>query len=631
MPSDNTGSTRVTEDFSRKAMHKAPVNIQKKLTVNTPGDLYEQEADRVAEQVMRMPEPGSASPVGDSTPANRTIAGDGPIQCVCAPCSKEHKSGEDKNRPVEPANLCPKCRSQDERLIQTKPITPLARRQESLGVEEGEACIQRKIADGVSPEVPPAISSGIQSLQDGGRPLSRSERGFFEPRIGADFSGVRVHTGSRASQIAKNLNARAFTIGRNVVFGAGQYQSSNNEGKRLMAHELAHVVQQKRHSSPRSGKNNNAQSSFSVDDAPRDYLQLKRNPDVVHNKYHSFYLLAGGKKEVAVQFYYPGSGNSVTVKMASLRKRSMVQDTYSLSNPSKFSPTIIYEDGVTTIFDLDGDQKGDIEVHVTMNALYSVEFLTAGSSPRKPEYRRHKVRETFAIMKWNGVLKTFKVTSGEEKQAWVIRPHPHPHIDFMYYNTVTRKAFIPSEYIIPSNFKGVRSGQTAIKNKDITILDWGKSWNGFNVTGGVLTIGQIDASSVEGMVDSIEREIGAGDCISTLTIIGHGSPGEISIGDGTKRIEGKFIGGGALDSKSEIYDAKMAGLLARLTPLFCTNGKAVLRGCNVGDGRVGREFTQQLANLWRVDVKAHIGTIRGGGYWTTGKWRQTSPTKETIQ
>ncbi|WP_372743341.1 hypothetical protein, partial [Neptunomonas sp.] len=68
---------------------------------------------------------------------------------------------------------------------------------------------------------------------------------------------------------------------------------------------------------------------------------------------------------------------------------------------------------------------------------------------------------------------------------------------------------------------------------------------------------------------------------------------------------------------------------ARLTPKFCDNGKAVLRGCNVGDGKLGESFSQLLANLWQVEVKAHIGTIRGGGYWTTGKWKQAAPADKT--
>ncbi|MDH3976490.1 MAG: DUF4157 domain-containing protein [Deltaproteobacteria bacterium] len=74
--------------------------------------------------------------------------------------------------------------------------------------------------------------------------MPESTRSFFEPRFGADFSGVRVHTDRNASHLARSVNAKAFTKGRDVVFGSGQYSPESPGGKRLLAHELTHVVQQ---------------------------------------------------------------------------------------------------------------------------------------------------------------------------------------------------------------------------------------------------------------------------------------------------------------------------------------------------------------------------------------------------
>jgi hypothetical protein len=74
--------------------------------------------------------------------------------------------------------------------------------------------------------------------------LPESERHFFEPRFGADFSQVRVHADGQAAEAARAVNARAFTLGRDVVFGGGEYQPRSSEGSRLLAHELTHVVQQ---------------------------------------------------------------------------------------------------------------------------------------------------------------------------------------------------------------------------------------------------------------------------------------------------------------------------------------------------------------------------------------------------
>jgi hypothetical protein len=89
----------------------------------------------------------------------------------------------------------------------------------------------------------PAPSAG-EPPPDGGRPLDPSTRLFFEARFGRDFGGVRIHTGVGASQAARSISALAYTVGSNVVFGDGRYDPASHAGQRLLAHELAHVVQQ---------------------------------------------------------------------------------------------------------------------------------------------------------------------------------------------------------------------------------------------------------------------------------------------------------------------------------------------------------------------------------------------------
>lgn len=78
----------------------------------------------------------------------------------------------------------------------------------------------------------------------GGNPLSESEKRFFEPRFGYNLSAVRIHAGAEANQSAKNISALAYTHGNHIVFGANQYQPHTSEGKKLLAHELTHTVQQ---------------------------------------------------------------------------------------------------------------------------------------------------------------------------------------------------------------------------------------------------------------------------------------------------------------------------------------------------------------------------------------------------
>lgn len=134
--------------------------IQTKLAINKPGGEYEQEAERVADHVMRMPEPR--------------------LQSTCACGGRGH-------------------------ICQTEP----------------------------------------HLIQGKGNNMSSTQRDFFEPRFGADFSGVRLHTDNRSAEMADNLGARAFTVGNDIVFGSGMYRPESSDGKHLMAHELAHTIQQK--------------------------------------------------------------------------------------------------------------------------------------------------------------------------------------------------------------------------------------------------------------------------------------------------------------------------------------------------------------------------------------------------
>ena len=184
--------------------------IQGKLIIGKPNDKYEQEADRVADEVMRMPEP-----------------------------QVQRQSEEDE----------------EEEMIQTKPIgdqiTPLIQRQvepeeeeEAEPEKEEEETIQTK-SEEQTPQVTSSLESKINALQGGGQPLSRDTRNFFEPRFGHDFSNVKIHANSNANQLARSINAKAFTKGKDIVFGGGEYSPGSSKGKRLLGHELTHVVQQK--------------------------------------------------------------------------------------------------------------------------------------------------------------------------------------------------------------------------------------------------------------------------------------------------------------------------------------------------------------------------------------------------
>lgn len=110
------------------------------------------------------------------------------------------------------------------------------------GCKQNQMTLRRKSHnENVSDFVPPIVHEVLRSP---GQPLDSATRAFFEPRFGHDFSRVRVHTDDRAAESAESVSALAYTVGRDIVFGAGQFAPSTSAGRKLLAHELTHVGQQ---------------------------------------------------------------------------------------------------------------------------------------------------------------------------------------------------------------------------------------------------------------------------------------------------------------------------------------------------------------------------------------------------
>jgi Domain of unknown function (DUF4157) len=191
-----------------RTLSHAPSVIQTKLAVNKPGDEYEQEADRVADQVMRMtaPPPQHAQHLNPRVLGTPALAPS--IHRKCSSCEEEEKV----------QRKCAECEQ-----------------------EEKQTGLQLKEAGAGPHSAPPSVHAVLNSP---GRPLDPATRAFMEPRFGVDFTGVRVHDDAQAAESAKNVNALAYTHGRNIVFNAGQYAPVSDRGRHLLAHELAHVVQQ---------------------------------------------------------------------------------------------------------------------------------------------------------------------------------------------------------------------------------------------------------------------------------------------------------------------------------------------------------------------------------------------------
>lgn len=232
LKSDSGGSTptRFIHDFSRMPLHPiAHTMILPELTISAPEDLCEQEADRVAEKVMRMPKPdltlgGSDSGRSDSARIKRE----------CFECGEKKLSQLDEK--------------EDEN--------------EMIASKSGASSVNSK-------PVAPGLHAAFGTGGGGGLGLPASVRDFFETRFGHDFAQVRVHADNRAAEMARGFNARAFTIGNDIYFGSGEYALGTLTGDKLLAHELTHTIQQSRGGSHSVGRARSGIAPIGLSSAPR--------------------------------------------------------------------------------------------------------------------------------------------------------------------------------------------------------------------------------------------------------------------------------------------------------------------------------------------------------------------------
>ncbi|MEQ8961516.1 MAG: DUF4157 domain-containing protein [Coleofasciculus sp. C2-GNP5-27] len=176
---DGAIQAKCSECEKQEEREEKDESVQTKLTIGEPGDKYEQEADTMAAKVMAMPDSTLSQSVGRQTEADKP---------------------------------------------------PLAKSISSL--------VQRSASD--TSQASPSIENRLASSQGGGNPLPENVRSFMEPRFGADFSPVRVHTDSTAVQMNKELGAQAFAHGSNIYYGGGKSPNVDE----LTAHELTHTIQQ---------------------------------------------------------------------------------------------------------------------------------------------------------------------------------------------------------------------------------------------------------------------------------------------------------------------------------------------------------------------------------------------------
>jgi hypothetical protein len=165
------------------ASNNTGLTIQRKLSIGAVNDPAEHEADAVADTVMRMPESNL-------------------IQRKCSHCEEEEKA-------------------------QRKPLVSFIQKKEA----------GTHIASN-------SVSNQIQSTKGSGKALPSATKSFMESRLGADFSNVNIHTDNKAANLSQELHAHAFTVGNDIYFNEGKFSPQSSDGKRLLAHELTHVLQQ---------------------------------------------------------------------------------------------------------------------------------------------------------------------------------------------------------------------------------------------------------------------------------------------------------------------------------------------------------------------------------------------------
>lgn len=223
-----TDPNRLAWNFTRTPLQSPaplPSGLQAKLIIGPVNDPLERDADAVAERVLRM----LAPPPRASSTSHSALSPATPLRRKCSACASEH---DDENPKV------------------------LSRASTATAFD--------------SAAVPPIVHDALRSPS---QTLDPTTRTFFEPRFGFNLADVRIHADPLAASSARSVGALAYTVGRDIVFGAQQYRPGTPAGNRLLAHELAHVEQQR---VPRT------LNRLSRQTAPEDEEQQKRRAGVTH-------------------------------------------------------------------------------------------------------------------------------------------------------------------------------------------------------------------------------------------------------------------------------------------------------------------------------------------------------------
>ncbi|WP_341834759.1 DUF4157 domain-containing protein [Chitinophaga pollutisoli] len=268
--------------------------VQAKLEVSPPDDPHEKEADAVADVVMRSPDasvpPDPPASAGDFVQREFMPAPSMPLQRACASCEAEdlvqrspyagggtfvqrkcaHCEAEEEKTPVQRKcenrekeelvqrspfggnvsgdvvqRSCEECKIEDASKEESEDETDADALDSELQPDESEGgTVSPKAATGGAAPAGARFESALHASKGGGQPLPADVRSGMEGRFAQDFGHVRIHQGQQASLMAASINAQAFTHGSDIYFNQNKFDGRSDPGKRLLAHELTHVVQQ---------------------------------------------------------------------------------------------------------------------------------------------------------------------------------------------------------------------------------------------------------------------------------------------------------------------------------------------------------------------------------------------------
>jgi hypothetical protein len=408
------GQMLAASSAKRAANPDAPV-IQTKLTLGPAGDKYEQEADRTAKQVMRSLD--APAEQADVAP-NETLAAkpfDTSLEAVkangMARVAREYSASLAQRRQSGKGTLQAKpladgiSRIQREELeedeLQMKPKGDGISRIQREDLEDEDELQMKPKADGISHiqreelddedelqakplhgleggEVDPGVAATIGNAKGGGQPLHDGVRASMERGFGADFSGVRVHTGGQTDALNRSLNARAFTTGSDIFFGKGQYNPGSRGGQELIAHELTHTVQQ----GASVSRPNKIQTKLSIGLASDQFTVQRgifdKKVSNLKKKYQSLKERITGKTEDKKE--EPKEGGKVLKASIALTTNAQVR---SVGNMSENGHAWIELEPLKPWTDIEKTTLPDKMSEATSNALKVHQWHTIGFYPDK--------------------------------------------------------------------------------------------------------------------------------------------------------------------------------------------------------------------------------------------------------